>query len=265
MASLALCPRAHRRWCVVAFVVVVAALAGCGNNAPKEAFQGSDVSGARWGRDFHLVDSAGIPRSLADYRGKVVMLFFGYTNCPDECPATLAKMAQAVDRLGSDRARAGSVRHCRSGARHPAGPRPIRAFVRSDVRRPVCRPVDARPAASSGASDPEARATGCASCREEHPLLMQISREGIVPVHGLNYKDQPADAAAWLDPRGDPYRRPGADLDRRVAIDWGVTGFRRPLSSTRTESCGTDKSGRSPAIWSWTLLPLIRSLQGHPR
>lgn len=105
MASLALCPRAHRRWCVVAFVVVVDVLAGCGNNAPKEAFQGSDVSGARWGRDFHLVDSAGIPRSLADYRGKVVMLFFGYTNCPDECPATLAKMAQAVDRLGSDGAR----------------------------------------------------------------------------------------------------------------------------------------------------------------
>ena len=42
-------------------------------------------------------------------------------------------------------------------------------------------------------------ASWCVACREEHPLLMQISREGIVPVHGLNYKDAPADAARWLD------------------------------------------------------------------
>lgn len=95
-------PHPHRKWCIVALVAVAAALAGCGNSAPTEPFQGSDVSGAQWGRDFHLVDPAGTPRSLADYRRKVVMLFFGYTNCPDECPATLAKMAQAVDRLGSD-------------------------------------------------------------------------------------------------------------------------------------------------------------------
>ncbi len=83
-------------------VFVVLGLAACSRSEPKEKFKAADITDASWGRDFHLIDSAGTPRSLADYRGKVVMLFFGYTNCPDECPATLTKMAQAVDKLGSD-------------------------------------------------------------------------------------------------------------------------------------------------------------------
>ena len=53
---------------------------------------------------------------------------------------------------------------------------------------------------------------------------MALSHAGIAPLHGLNYKDKPADAARWLDTMGDPYRRTGADLDGRVAIDWGVYG-----------------------------------------
>ena len=73
---------------------------GAGESAPK--FLAADVSGVEWGKDFHLFDAAGAPRSIADYRGKVVMLYFGYTSCPDACPATLAKMAKAVDRLGTD-------------------------------------------------------------------------------------------------------------------------------------------------------------------
>jgi len=67
-------------------------------------------------------------------------------------------------------------------------------------------------------------ASWCVPCREEHPLLMRLSQAGIAPLHGLNYKDKPADAARWLDTMGDPYRRTGADLDGRVAIDWGVYG-----------------------------------------
>ena len=82
--------------------VAVLLLAACGRSDTKEKFQASDITGVTWGRDFHLVDPAGAPRSLADYRGKVVMLFFGYTHCPDVCPTTLAKMAQVVDRLGAD-------------------------------------------------------------------------------------------------------------------------------------------------------------------
>lgn len=67
-------------------------------------------------------------------------------------------------------------------------------------------------------------ASWCVACREEHPVLMELARSGAVPVHGLNYKDKPEDAARWLKDWGDPYTRTGADLDGRVAIDWGVYG-----------------------------------------
>jgi len=53
---------------------------------------------------------------------------------------------------------------------------------------------------------------------------MQLEAGGVVPIHGLNYKDRPEDAAKWLDDLGDPYTRTGADRDGRVAIDWGVYG-----------------------------------------
>jgi cytochrome c biogenesis protein CcmG, thiol:disulfide interchange protein DsbE len=67
-------------------------------------------------------------------------------------------------------------------------------------------------------------ASWCVACREEHPLLMRLKAQGTVPIHGLNYKDQPDDAARWLATMGDPYTRTGADIDGRVAIDWGVYG-----------------------------------------
>lgn len=67
-------------------------------------------------------------------------------------------------------------------------------------------------------------ASWCVACREEHPVLMDLKARGLVPVHGLNYKDRPDDAARWLAQWGDPYTRTGADLDGRVAIDWGVYG-----------------------------------------
>ena len=67
-------------------------------------------------------------------------------------------------------------------------------------------------------------ASWCVACRKEHPLLMQLSSQGTVPLFGLDYKDPPADAARWLDRMGNPYARTGADIDGRVAIDWGVYG-----------------------------------------
>lgn len=67
-------------------------------------------------------------------------------------------------------------------------------------------------------------ASWCLACREEHPVFMQLAADGTVPLHGLNYKDRPDDAARWLDTEGDPYTRTGADLTGRVAIDWGVYG-----------------------------------------
>jgi protein SCO1/2 len=65
-------------------------------------FQGSDVTGAAIGGDFHLIDHTGKPRTLADFRGKVVVIFFGYTQCPEECPTTLSRLASAMQKLGSD-------------------------------------------------------------------------------------------------------------------------------------------------------------------
>ena len=67
-------------------------------------------------------------------------------------------------------------------------------------------------------------ASWCAACRAEHPLFIELARSKTVPIHGLNYKDKPDDAARWLDRLGDPYTRTGADRDGRVGIDWGVYG-----------------------------------------
>jgi protein SCO1/2 len=77
------------------------ALPGC---APKEApaAHGLDITGATYGLDFHLDDTQGRPRSLADFRGKVVLLFFGFVQCPDVCPAALARAAEVMQLLGDD-------------------------------------------------------------------------------------------------------------------------------------------------------------------
>ncbi len=78
-------------------------MAACGPATPK--FQGSDVTGVSFGRDFHLTDHTGKPRTLADFRGKAVVIFFGYTQCPDYCPTTLSELAAAMTKLGPDAAR----------------------------------------------------------------------------------------------------------------------------------------------------------------
>ena len=68
-------------------------------------------------------------------------------------------------------------------------------------------------------------ASWCVACRAEHPLLNRLTEDGVVPVYGVNYKDKPEDARAWLDRLGDPYVRSGADIPGRVGIDWGVYGL----------------------------------------
>jgi len=83
-----------------ALVVACAALAGCAPDGQK--FQSSDVTGSTFGRNFDLIDATGKPRTLADYRGKAVVIFFGYTQCPDVCPTTLAELAEVMKRLGPD-------------------------------------------------------------------------------------------------------------------------------------------------------------------
>lgn len=75
------------------------ALAACQGEAPK--FRSTDITGADYGKTLELTDHHGKPRRLEDWRGKVVVLFFGFTHCPDVCPTTLADMAQVMRELGA--------------------------------------------------------------------------------------------------------------------------------------------------------------------
>lgn len=75
------------------------ALAACSAPEPT-VFHSTDISGADYAKDFHLTDHRGQPRSLGDFRGKVVTMFFGYTQCPDVCPTNLATMAEVMRILG---------------------------------------------------------------------------------------------------------------------------------------------------------------------
>lgn len=105
-------------------------------------------------------------------------------------------------------------------------------------------------------------ASWCAECRVEHPILMKLAKDGVVPIHGFNYKDKPDDASRWLDNLGDPYTRTGADLDGRVGIEWGVYGV--------PETFVIDRSGRiaykhigalNPRVLNDTVLPLVERLR----
>ena len=89
------------------FVLAGAALlAGCDKfglpGTSKPAFNGIDITGAEYGRQLALPDIDGKPRQLADFKGKVTVVFFGYTQCPDVCPSTMAELAQIKRALGPD-------------------------------------------------------------------------------------------------------------------------------------------------------------------
>jgi len=77
-------------------------LGGCNRSGDSLSFKATDVSGADFGRELQLTDFTGQPRTLADFRGKVVVVFFGYTHCPDVCPTTMSELASAMKKLGAD-------------------------------------------------------------------------------------------------------------------------------------------------------------------
>lgn len=90
-----------------AFLLAAAlALAGCDRlSSPKTPFHAADITGTPIGRSLALADHNGTARTLADFRGKVVLVTFGYTRCPDVCPTTLSDLASAVRKLGGEGAR----------------------------------------------------------------------------------------------------------------------------------------------------------------
>jgi protein SCO1/2 len=84
-------------------IALLMSLAGCGQQGAQSVkFQLTDVTGANFGKSLALTDHTGKPRTLADFHGKVVVLFFGFTQCPDVCPTTLAEMAKVIKELGTD-------------------------------------------------------------------------------------------------------------------------------------------------------------------
>ena len=83
------------------FLLVLLALLLAACQPPNGGFRTTDVTGAAFGRDFGLSDHNGNPRQLSDFHGKAVVLFFGFTNCPDVCPTTLAELAAARRNLGA--------------------------------------------------------------------------------------------------------------------------------------------------------------------
>jgi cytochrome c biogenesis protein CcmG, thiol:disulfide interchange protein DsbE len=104
-------------------------------------------------------------------------------------------------------------------------------------------------------------ASWCVACRDEHPFLLDYARSGVVPIVGLNYKDERTSALAWLQELGDPYTLSAVDLDGRVGMDYGVYGA--------PETYVIDKSGTirlkhvgaiTPDVWSDEILPLIQEL-----
>ncbi len=93
------------RIAMLAATVGVVAIAGVNLSACTEAkptFNAVDITGADYARNFSLADANGRLRTMADFKGKVVVLFFGYAQCPDVCPTTMTEMAQVKQQLGSD-------------------------------------------------------------------------------------------------------------------------------------------------------------------
>ena len=85
------------------WVLLVSLLAACGSAKPAFApLFGTDITGADFAKDFNLLDHHGQKRQLKDYQGKTVVMFFGYTHCPDMCPTTMADMAKTMKLLGDD-------------------------------------------------------------------------------------------------------------------------------------------------------------------
>jgi cytochrome c biogenesis protein CcmG, thiol:disulfide interchange protein DsbE len=105
-------------------------------------------------------------------------------------------------------------------------------------------------------------ASWCVSCRVEHPLLVQLADQKIVTVVGLDYKDQPADARAWLTQRGNPYTTSIVDQDGRVGIDYGVYGVPETFLIDKEGVIRYKQVGPITAdALQQKILPMVRELQ----
>ena len=127
-------------------------------------------------------------------------------------------------------------------------------------------PTVADPAKSMGTDDFAGKVTllnvwasWCVSCRQEHPLLVELARKGSVQVYGLNYKDTRQDARRWLASFGDPYVASAFDEDGRVGIEWGVYGVPETYLLDRQGIIRWRYAGpMTPDVLDQDLRPLLR-------
>lgn len=103
-------------------------------------------------------------------------------------------------------------------------------------------------------------ASWCVPCRAEHPLFMELNATGEVPLYGINYKDPPDQARAWLDELGDPYARIGADINGRAGIEWGVYGVPETYVIADGTIAYRHVGPITRSILEETLLPIVRDL-----
>ncbi len=105
-------------------------------------------------------------------------------------------------------------------------------------------------------------ASWCVSCREEHPVLMELAKSNTVPIYGLNYKDKPDDALGWLKQFGDPYVLSITDRNGRVGIDYGVYGVPETFVIDKQGAIRYKQIGPvTPAALKDKILPLVKALQ----
>lgn len=107
-------------------------------------------------------------------------------------------------------------------------------------------------------------ASWCVSCRQEHPLLLELAKTGLVPVYGLNYKDERKAATAWLTRFGNPYKASAFDAEGKIGIDWGVYGVPETFVIDRKGIIRHKFTGPlTEEALEKQLLPLIRTLQAE--
>ncbi len=106
-------------------------------------------------------------------------------------------------------------------------------------------------------------ASWCVSCRQEHPLMVELSKAGVVPIYGLNYKDKRDAALRWLEQFGDPYTVSMMDADGKVGIDYGVYGVPETYVIDKEGIIRYKQIGPVTAeVLKQTIIPLVRKLQG---
>mgnify|MGYP006287482919 CR=1 FL=1 len=107
-------------------------------------------------------------------------------------------------------------------------------------------------------------ASWCVSCRQEHPLLVELARDDVVPIYGLNYKDERRDALRWLASLGNPYRASVHDPDGRIGLDWGVYGVPETFVVDRAGIVRHKHTGPlTVEVWEQELQPLIARLRAE--